>query len=65
MLRIESETLVETGGVRYLTLHSGDYEETDLVEVFREGDPDKTSIGAFHAHYIFYGYHLGEAPPGE
>lgn len=65
MLTIEAETLVETGGVKYLTLYSGNYEDADLVEVYREGDTDKTSIGAFQAHYIVHGYHLGESPPGE
>lgn len=65
MLTIEAETLVETGGVKYFTLHGGDYEDADLVEVYRDGDLDKTSIGAFQAHYIVHGYHLGEQPPGE
>lgn len=63
MLTIESDTLVETGGVRYLTLFTDDYEESSLVEVYREGDEQKTSIGAFQAHYIVYGYHVGEPPP--
>lgn len=62
MLTIESETLVETGGVRYRTINGGDYEEAGLVEVYREGDEQKTSIGAFQAHYIVHGYHVGEPP---
>jgi hypothetical protein len=62
MLAIHADTLVETGGVRYYTITGGDYEDTDLVEVYREGDEQKTSIGAFHAHYIVHGYHIGETP---
>jgi len=52
--------LVETGGIRYLTLHSGEYAECDLVEVYREGDEAKTSIGAFQACFIKFGYNFGE-----
>lgn len=63
MLTIESETLIETGGVKYFTITSGDYEESELVEVYRDGDEQKNSIGAFQAHYIVYGYHVGETPP--
>jgi hypothetical protein len=63
MLTIEAETLVETGGVRYRTITGGDYEEQGLVEVYREGDEQKNSIGAFQAHYIVHGYHVGELPP--
>jgi len=63
MLTIEAETLVETGGVRYRTITGGDYEESGLVEVYREGDEQKNSIGAFQAHYIVHGYHVGEPPP--
>lgn len=63
MLKIDAETLVETGGVRYRTITEGNHEESDLVEVYREGDEQKHSIGAFQAHYIVYGYHVGETPP--
>lgn len=62
---IEAEALVETGGVRYRTIHGGVFDDSALVEVYREGDETKTSIGAFQAFYIVNGYHIGESPPGE
>lgn len=60
MLKIDADTLIETGGIKYLTLHSGEYDECDLVEVYREGDENKTSIGAFQACFVKFGYNFGE-----
>jgi hypothetical protein len=63
MLQINTDTEVATGGVVYKVIQGGDFEEADLVEVYRSGDDDKKSVGAFQAHYIAFGYNLGEQSP--
>lgn len=63
MLHIETDTVVFTGGVVYKVIQGGDFDNESLVEVYRDGDEDKTSIGAFQAHYVAFGYHYGEADP--
>jgi len=60
MLHIDADTEVTTGGVTYRTIQTGEFEECDLVEVYRDGDEAKTSIGAFQACYVKNGYHFGE-----
>lgn len=60
MLHIEKDTEVYTGGVTYKVISSGDYEDAALVEVYRDGDETKLSIGAFQAFYVVNGYNLGE-----
>jgi len=63
MLSIKSEQEVTTGGVTYKVIQGGEFEDVDLVEVYRDGDENKTSIGAFQAHFIAYGYNVGEQDP--
>jgi hypothetical protein len=64
MFHIESDAEVVTGGVTYCVLQGGDFEECDLVEVYRHGDETKLSIGAFQACFVKYGYNFGENQEG-
>lgn len=65
MFHIDAETEVITGGTTYRVLQDGDFEECDLVEVYRDGDESKLSIGAFQACFVKYGYNFGEKPEEE
>lgn len=64
MFQIETDAEVNTGGITYCVIDGGDFDECDLVEVYRKGDKDKTSIGAFQACFIKYGYNYGEENTG-
>lgn len=63
MFRIEADETVTMGGITYCTIFGGDYEDCDLVEVYREGDEARLSIGAFQACFIRTGYNYGEEIP--
>jgi hypothetical protein len=54
VLHIEKHLAVKIGG---------EYEDTELVEVYNVNDPNKTSLWTYQAHYIMYGYHVGDDPP--
>ncbi len=60
MLGIESSAVIFCGERTLRVISSGEYNEQDLVELCYDEDEDNKSIGAAQAHYINYGYHLGD-----
>lgn len=64
MFHIDAEDEVVTGGVTYRVIAGGDFEDCDLVEVYRDGDETKLSVGAFQACFVKYGYNFGEQQEG-
>lgn len=60
MQRIEADHTVIYNGVEMKVLKSGDYEDSDLVEIYNSNDPNKTPIYAFQANWIITGKNIGE-----
>lgn len=60
MVEVGIATKLFCGERVFRIINPGSYHENDLVEVCYDEDLSNNSIGAAQAHYIVYGYHLGD-----
>jgi len=60
MVHIEDDAIVIYAGSEFRVLRGGDFEDQELVEVYKADDPNKLGMFALQAYWISTGKNFGE-----